>query len=68
MFILFIALAGGVVLLLLLLRSVGKNTKYSIKNGRGVEKFTEIVKVILLIETVIYIVVFVVVIIKTLAL
>ncbi len=68
MFILFIALAGGVVLLLLLLRSVGKNTKYRIKNGRGVEKFTEIVKVILLIETVIYIVVFVVVIIKTLAL
>lgn len=68
MFILFIALAAGVVLLLLLLRSVGKNTKYRIKNGRGVEKFTEIVKVILLIETVIYIVVFVVVIIKTLAL
>ena len=68
MFILFIALAAGVVLLMLLLRSVGKNTKYRIKHGRGIEKFTEIVKVILLLETVVYIVVFVIVIIKTLAL
>ena len=53
---------------MLLLRSVGKNTKYRIKHGRGIEKFTEIVKVILLLETVVYIVVFVIVIIKTLAL
>ncbi len=68
MFILFVALAAGVVLLMLLLRSVGKNTKYRIKHGRGIEKFTEIVKVILLLETVVYIVVFVIVIIKTLAL
>lgn len=68
MYILFIALAAGIILLLLLLRSVGKNTKYRIKHGRGVEKFTELFKVILLIETVIYIVVFVIVIIKTLAL
>ena len=68
MFILFVALAAGVVLLMLLLRSVGKNTKYRIKHGRGIEKFTEIVKVILLLETVVYIVVFVIVIIKPLAL
>ncbi|MBQ9708222.1 MAG: hypothetical protein IJV66_03460 [Firmicutes bacterium] len=68
MYILFIALAAGVVLLLLLLRSVGKNTRYRIKYGRGIEKITEIIKVILLLETIAYIAVFVVVIVKTLAL
>ena len=66
--ILFVALAAGVVLLLLLLRSVGKNTRYRIKYGRGIEKLTEIIKVILILETIVYIVIFVIVIIKTMAL
>ncbi len=67
MFILFFALAIGVVVFLLLLRSISKNTKYRIRNGRGLEKIAEIIKVILLIESVIYIILFVIVIIKTLA-
>ncbi|MDO4393186.1 MAG: hypothetical protein Q4C80_02105 [Bacillota bacterium] len=68
MTILFVALAIGIILMIILLRSIGKNTKYRIKHGKGIEKFTEIVKVVLLFETAIYIVVFVIVIIKTLAL
>ncbi|MCI7249110.1 MAG: hypothetical protein MR492_06000 [Clostridiales bacterium] len=68
MAILFVALAVGIILLIVLLRSIGKNTRYRIKHGKGMEKFTEIVKVVLLFETIIYIVVFVIVIIKTIAL
>ena len=68
MAILFVALAVGIILLIVLLRSIGKNTRYIIKHGKGMEKFTEIVKVVLLFETIIYIVVFVIVIIKTIAL
>ena len=68
MAILFVALAVGIILLIVLLRSIGKNTRYRIKHGKGLEKFTEIVKVVLLFETIIYIVVFVIVIIKTIAL
>ena len=68
MAILFVALAVGIILLIVLLRSIGKNTRYRIKHGKGMEKFTEIVKVVLLVETIIYIVVFVIVIIKTIAL
>ena len=68
MAILFVALALGIILLIVLLRSIGKNTRYRIKHGKGMEKFTEIVKVVLLFETIIYIVVFVIVIIKTIAL
>ena len=68
MAILFVALAVGIILLIVLLRSIGKNTRYRIKPGKGMEKFTEIVKVVLLFETIIYIVVFVIVIIKTIAL
>ena len=66
MIILFVALAIGLVLMFLLLRSVGKNTKYRIKNGKGMEKITEIIKVILLLETVIYNIIFIIVIVKTL--
>ena len=68
MAILFVALAVGIILLIVLLRSIGKNTRYRIKHGKGMEKFTEIVKVVLLFETIIYTVVFVIVIIKTIAL
>ena len=68
MAILFVALAVGIILLIVLLRSIGKTTRYRIKHGKGMEKFTEIVKVVLLFETIIYIVVFVIVIIKTIAL
>ena len=68
MAILFVALAVGIILLIVLLRSIGKNTRYRIKHGKGMEKFTEIVKVVLLFETIIYRVVFVIVIIKTIAL
>ena len=68
MAILFFSLAVGIILLIVLLRSIGKNTRYRIKHGKGMEKFTEIVKVVLLFETIIYIVVFVIVIIKTIAL
>ena len=68
MAILFVALAVGIILLIVMLRSIGKNTRYRIKHGKGMEKFTEIVKVVLLFETIIYIVVFVIVIIKTIAL
>ena len=53
MAILFVALAVGIILLIVLLRSIGKNTRYRIKHGKGMEKFTEIVKVVLLFETII---------------
>lgn len=65
MLILFVALLVGLVLFVLLVRSMGTNTKYRIKHGTKLEKITEIVKIILLVETVIYIVIFIVVIIKT---
>lgn len=65
MLILFVALLVGLVLFVLLVRSMGTNTKYRIKHGTKLEKITEIFKIFLLVETVIYIIIFIVVIIKT---
>ncbi|MBQ0079043.1 MAG: hypothetical protein KBS66_04005 [Eubacterium sp.] len=65
MLLLFVALLVGIVLFVLLVRSMGTNTKYRIKYGTKLEKFTEIIKCILLGETIIYIIIFIVVIVKT---
>ncbi|MDO4175952.1 MAG: hypothetical protein Q4D99_00545 [Bacillota bacterium] len=65
MLILFIALIFGVVVLLLLLRSMKGNFNAQL-HGRGGEKIRAIIKLILLIECVIYILIFFIVLIKTL--
>ena len=66
MLILFVALLVGIVLFILLVRSLGSNTKYRLKHGTVVEKLIEIAKLILLAETIIYIALFVIVIVRTL--
>lgn len=65
MLILFLALIFGVVVLLLLLKSMKGNFNEQLK-GRGGEKIRAIIKLVLLIETVIYILIFLVVLVKTL--
>ena len=65
MLILFIALIFGEVVLLLLLKSMKGNFNAQL-HGRGGEKIRAIIKLILLIECVIYILIFFIVLIKTL--
>ena len=64
MFILFVALIFGVVMLLLLLKNM-KGDFTSQLRGQGTQKVRAIIKLILLIEIVIYILIFLIVIIKT---
>ncbi len=64
MLILFLALIFGIVVLLILLRSMPGNFKAQL-HGRGIDKVKAIIKLVLLIEVVAYILLFIVVIIKT---
>ena len=64
MLILFIALLSGIVVLLLVLRSMPTNFREQL-HGRGGQKKRTIIKLILLIELIIYILIFLVIIIKT---
>ena len=65
MVILFLALIFGVVVLLILLKNM-KGDFAAQLHGQGSQKIRAVIKLILLIEVVIYILVFLVVIIKTL--
>ncbi|MCQ2546769.1 MAG: hypothetical protein MJ161_04385 [Clostridia bacterium] len=65
MLILFLALIFGVVVLLLLLKSMKGNFNAQLQ-GKGGQKVRAVIKLILLIETVIYILIFLVVLVKTL--
>ena len=64
MLILFIALIFGVVVLLILLKNM-KGDFVSQLNSQGSQKVRAVIKLILLIEVVIYILIFLVVIVKT---
>ncbi len=64
MLILFLALIFGVVVLLLLLKNMKGDFSAQLQ-GQGTQKVRALIKLILLIETVIYILIFLVVIIKT---
>lgn len=64
MLILFIALIFGIVVLLLLMKNMKGDFRAQLR-GKGSEKIRAIIKLILLIEVVIYILVFLVVIVKT---
>ncbi len=64
MLILFIALIFGIVVLLLLLRSMPTNFRDNLK-GHGREKTRTVIKLILLLEIVLYILIFLVIILKT---
>ena len=66
MLILFIALIFGVVVLLILLKNMKGDFREQLK-GQGSQKVRAVIKLVLLIEVVIYILIFLVVIIKTLA-
>lgn len=64
MLILFLALIFGVVVLLLLLKNMKGDFSAQLQ-GQGTQKIRAVIKLILLIEIVIYILIFLVVIIKT---
>ncbi|MBR0455911.1 MAG: hypothetical protein IJJ01_04520 [Firmicutes bacterium] len=64
MLILFIALIFGVVVLLILLKNMKGDFRAQLQ-GQGSQKIRAIIKLILLVEVVIYILIFLVVIIKT---
>lgn len=64
MLILFITLIFGIVVLLLLLKSMKGNFSAQL-HGRGGQKVRAIIKLVLLIEVIIYILVFLVVLVKT---
>lgn len=67
MLLIIFALACGIVLLLLLLRSMVKNTRERLSYGSVSEKICEILKIIVCVETVAFIVIFIIVLIKTIA-
>ncbi len=64
MLILFIALIFGVVVLLILLKNMKGDFRAQLQ-GQGSQKIRAIIKLILLVEVVIYILIFLVIIIKT---
>lgn len=67
MLILFLALIFGVVVLLVLLRNMKGDFRDQLR-GQGSQKVRAVIKLILLIEVVIYILIFLIVIVKTLLL
>lgn len=67
MLILFLALIFGVVVLLILLRNMKGDFRDQLR-GQGSQKVRAVIKLILLIEVVIYILIFLIVIVKTLLL
>ena len=64
MLILFIALIFGIVVLLILLKNM-KGDFAAQLHGRGTQKVRAIIKLVLLIEVILYILIFLVVIVKT---
>lgn len=60
-----LALLFGIVVFVLLLKNIKKNTKERLKYGNRWEKVCEIIKIILFAETAIYLIIFIIVIIKT---
>ncbi len=60
-----LALVCGIVLLILLLRSISKHTRERLKYGQRWQKICEIIKLVLCAETIVFIIIFVIVLIKT---
>lgn len=65
MLLIIFALVCAIVLLILLLRNISKYTRERLKYGQRWQKICEIIKLILCIETIAFIIVFVIVLIKT---
>lgn len=65
MLILFVALIFGVVVLLLLLKSMKGNFNAQL-HGKGGQKVRAVIKLVLLVEVLLYILIFLVVLVKTL--
>lgn len=66
MLILILGLIFGIVMLILVGRSVKKYSKERLRYGDKLEKITEIIKILLLAVTAAYVIAFIIVIIKTL--
>ena len=60
-----LALVCGIVLLILILRNISKHTKERLKYGQRWQKICEIIKLILCVETIAFVIVFAIVLIKT---
>lgn len=60
-----LALVCGIVLLILLSRNISKHTKERLKYGQRWQKICEIIKLILCVETIAFVIVFAIVLIKT---
>lgn len=60
-----LALVCGIVLLILLWRNISKHTKERLKYGQRWQKICEIIKLILCVETIAFVIVFAIVLIKT---
>ena len=65
MLILILGLIFGIVLLILVGRSVKKNSRELLRYGDRLIKITEIIKILLLFVTALYVIAFIIVIIKT---
>ena len=65
MLILILGLIFGIVLLILVGRSVKKNSRERLRDGDRLIKITEIIKILLLFITALYVIAFIIVIIKT---
>ena len=65
MLILILGLIFGIVLLILVGRSVKKNSRERLRYGYRLIKITEIIKILLLFVTALYVIAFIIVIIKT---
>ena len=65
MLILILGLIFGIVLLILVGRSVKKNSRECLRYGDRLIKITEIIKILLLFVTALYVIAFIIVIIKT---
>lgn len=65
MLILILGLVFGLVVLFFLIRSVGKKSRERFRYGSRWEKIAEIIKIILLVETIAYVIIFAILLIKT---
>ena len=65
MLILILGLVFGLVVLFFLIRSVGKKSRERLRYGSRWEKIAEIIKIILLVETIAYVIIFAILLIKT---
>lgn len=65
MFIIILAIVCAAVLLILLLRNMSKYTKIRMSSGTRWEKICEIIKMLIAIEAAIFIILFIIILIKT---